>query len=124
METDSYIPRTEATQSRIQSFAFCLAAGIAVLFSIFFVVTNLSGYRESHEIALDSRVNPNDASVGSLVRLPGIGIVRAGRIVAYRESFVEKFGTGPAFRNYNDLQGVKGIGPKTAQNIREWLKFE
>ena len=30
----------------------------------------------------------------------------------------------PAFQNPNDLQKVKGIGPKTVENIREWLKFE
>jgi outer membrane protein assembly factor BamB len=29
-----------------------------------------------------------------------------------------------AFQNCDDLQKVKGIGPKTVENIREWLKFE
>ena len=124
METDSFTQQSSDRQNRIQAFAFCLAVSIAFLFSIFFVVTNLSGSGQSHKITLDSRVNPNDASVSSLVRLPGIGISRAERIVAYRESFIKKFGSGPAFQNYNDLQKVKGIGPKTAQDICEWLKFD
>ena len=92
METDNFIQQSDTRQNRIQSFAFCLAVSIAVLFSIFFVVPNLLGSGQSHEIAPDSRVNPNDASVSSLVRLPGIGIGRAEGIVAYRESFIKKFG--------------------------------
>jgi competence ComEA-like helix-hairpin-helix protein len=124
MLTDSFTQQSNDRQNKVQAFAFCLAVSMAVLFSIFFVVPNLLGSGQSHEIALDSRVNPNDASVSSLIRLPGIGISRADGIVAYRESFIEKSGPGPAFRNCDDLQKVKGIGPKTAQNICEWLKFE
>ena len=124
MLTDSFTQQSSGRQNRIQAFAFCLAVSMAVLFSIFFVVPNLLGSGQSHEIALDSRVNPNDASVSSLVRLPGIGIGRADGIVAYRKSFIKKFGHGSAFQNCDDLQKVKGIGPKTIQNIREWLKFE
>ena len=124
METDSFTQQSSDRQNRIQAFAFCLAVSIAFLFSIFFVVTNLSGSGQSHKITLDSRVNPNDASVSSLVRLPGIGISRAERIVAYRESFIKKFGPGPAFQNCNDLQKVKGIGPKIVENICQWLIFE
>ena len=56
-------------------------------------------------------------------RLPGIGDGRAKAIVAYRENFSERQ-NGKAFRNCDDLQKVKGIGPKTAEDICEWLKFE
>jgi DNA uptake protein ComE-like DNA-binding protein len=56
--------------------------------------------------------------------LPGIGIVKAGAIVAYRENFSREAGNNPAFRNCDDLQRVRGIGPKTAQDIDQWLKFE
>jgi len=56
--------------------------------------------------------------------LPGIGISRAGAIVAYRENIAEQNTGMPAFENPNDLQKVKGIGPKTVENISEWLKFE
>jgi competence ComEA-like helix-hairpin-helix protein len=77
----------------------------------------------SFEIGLDERVNPNDAPVASMVRLPGIGLGRAEAIVAYREN-LDKERHSKAFQNSDDLQKVKGIGPKTANNINQWLKFE
>jgi len=124
MIPDNFIQQSDTRQNKIQSFAFCLAMSIAVCFAICFVVAGLLGFGQSYEIALESRINPNNASVASLVRLPGIGIGRAGAIVAYRENLSEKMGSGPAFRNCDDLQKVKGIGPKTADNLCEWLKFE
>lgn len=113
----------EAGQKRIQSFAFVISVCVAVCFSLGFV-SEFVGTGQTCEIELESRINPNDASIASLVRLPGLGVGRAGAIVAYRESFSGKDGGSPAFRNCNDLQKVRGIGPKTVQNISEWLKFE
>lgn len=121
---------TEARQNRIQSFAFVIAASTCVFFSICFVVSGLTGSesavgrRPAGKIRLDEKINPNDAPVASLVRLPGIGISRAGEIVTYRENFVGKDSNRPAFRDYDDLQKVSGIGPKTVENISEWLRFE
>ena len=113
----------EAGQKRIQSFAFVISVCVAVCVSLGFV-SEFVGAGQTCEIELESRINPNDASIASLVRLPGVGVGRAGAIVAYRENFGGKDGESPAFRNCNDLQKVKGIGPKTVQNISEWLKFE
>jgi len=118
---------TEVRQNRIQSFAFVIAASVCVLFSVGFAVSSLVGFgaaSDGCEIELEGRINPNDAPVASLVRLPGIGIGKARAIVGYREEFSEQNGNKPAFQNPNDLQKVKGIGPKTVENIREWLKFE
>ncbi len=113
----------EAGQKRIQSFAFVISVGVAVCGSLGFV-SEFVGAGQTCEIELESRINPNDASIASLVRLPGVDVGRAGAIVAYRESFGGKDGESPAFRNCNDLQNVRGIGPKTVQNISEWLRFE
>ena len=74
-------------------------------------------------IELDGRINPNEAPVSSLVRLPGIGVSRAEAIVTYRENFREE-GQRKAFQDSDDLQNVKGIGPVTVQNTGKWLKFE
>ncbi|MHC4460953.1 MAG: ComEA family DNA-binding protein [Planctomycetota bacterium] len=114
----------EVRQNRIQSFAFVIATSVCVLFSVGFVASSLLTSGQSYEIELDQKINPNDAPVASLVRLPGIGIGKTRAIVAYREEFGEENGNKPAFQNPNDLQKVKGIGPKTVENIREWLKFE
>ena len=115
---------TDVRQSRIQSFAFVIATGAAVYFSICFAILSFVGSQQSCEIQLDSQINPNGAPMASLVRLPGIGVGRAGAIVNYREKFGSQETNSAAFRNCDDLQKVKGIGPKTAQNINQWLKFE
>ncbi len=120
--------QSEARQNAIQSFAFVISICVAVCFSYGFV-SNLvrSGSTFSGcEVEVESRINPNDAPVASLVRLPGIGMARASAIVTYRQrsEFVGEDSNSPAFRNCDDLQKVSGIGPKTIQNINEWLKFE
>ena len=126
MAADNFMRESDTRQKRIQSFAFVISVCVAVCFSCGFV-SNLVRFGTAFsgcEIELESRINPNDAPVASLVRLPGIGVGRAGAIVAYRENFSEKDSGSPAFRNCDDLQKVRGIGPKTAQNISQWLKFE
>ena len=113
----------EARQKNIQSFSFILSVCAAFFFCLGFV-SEFIGSGQSCEIKLESRINPNYASIESLVRLPGIGLSRAGAIVAYREKFSNANGENPVFQSSNDLQKVRGIGPKTVQNIGEWLKFE
>lgn len=123
MVSENYIRDSEAGQNRIQSFAFVISVFVCTLLCTCFAVSSFEAVRQSSVIELDERINPNEAPVSSLVRLPGIGISRAEAIVAYRES-VGKEGQSNAFENSDDLQKVKGIGPKTVQNISEWLKFE
>ncbi len=124
MATNNFGQQTQTGQNRIQSFAFVIAAGVCVLFSIALAASGLLGVGQSCQIVLDEQINPNDAPSASLVRLPGIGIGRAGAIVAYRDNFGKKNSNSRTFRNCEDLQKVKGIGPKTVENISEWLKFE
>jgi competence protein ComEA len=54
----------------------------------------------------------NSASVEEFVLLPGIGEVRANAIVRYRQEY------GP-FATVDELQRIKGIGPKTLSGLRE-----
>lgn len=113
-------------QNKIQSFAFVIGVFLALCFSLaIFGGTgrNKSDLSQSH-IELDGRLNPNSAPIESLVRLPGLGIGRAGAIVVYRDDFNEKNTGSPAFQNCDDLQKVKGIGVKTVQSISEWLRFD
>ncbi len=103
--------------------AFVISIVVAVCFS-WGLVANFAGHGQSYKIKLDEKINPNNAPAASLVRLSGIGISRAEAIVAYREEFNQKSKNRLAFQSCNDLQKVKGIGPKTVQNISQWLKFE
>ena len=116
----------QTRQNRIQSFAFVIGVCVAVCFSCGFVSNPGKGEStfDRCEIELEDRINPNYAPVESLVRLPGLGPGRAGAIVVFRENFHGKGGESPAFKNCDDLQKIKGIGPKTVQNISEWLKFD
>ena len=67
------------------------------------------------------RINPNSDSMASLVRLPGIGKARAMDIIYYRRQQQQN---GPAFGSTQDLQNIRGIGPKTAEKMSPWLTFE
>jgi competence ComEA-like helix-hairpin-helix protein len=58
-------------------------------------------------------VNVNAATPAELELLPGIGPALASRIIASREA------EGP-FTSVDDLQRVKGIGPKTVENLRAY----
>ncbi len=124
MVSDNVIQRAEIRQRRIQSFAFVISVCVCALFSIGFAVSSLAVVGEASGIELNERINPNDAPIASMVRLPGIGISRAEGIVAFREDLSKEDSNSRAFRSCDDLQKVRVIGPKTAQNIGEWLKFE
>ncbi len=58
------------------------------------------------------KVDLNTAAVEDLVRLPGIGEVLAGRIIAYREEHGR-------FTSVEGIVAVNGIGPKVLEEIRE-----
>jgi competence ComEA-like helix-hairpin-helix protein len=124
MSAESPIEKSDRLQTRIQSFAYVIAAGVCMLACVYFAASHVLGPERANRIELDEKINPNVAPVGNLMRLPGIGIGRAGAIVAYREDFGKTNSGGPAFKNADDLQKIKGIGPKTAKNMRQWLKFE
>ena len=124
MTIDNFTQQTEGEGDKIRSFAFVIAAGICVIFSFYFIVSGSDGSRGRYEIRLANQLNPNDAPAMSLARLPGIGAKRAEAIVAYRQDCAKQQDVGPVFQNVEDLQKVKGIGPKTAGEIDRWLKYE
>jgi len=58
------------------------------------------------------------------MRLPGIGAVRAASIVAYREQIGQEGDGRRAFRRCDELQKIKGIGPKTVEKIQDYMEFD
>jgi len=62
-------------------------------------------------------ININTAKEEDLIRLPGIGKVKAGRIIAYREEHGR-------FKDVDQLIEVKGIGKKTLERIRPLISIE
>jgi competence ComEA-like helix-hairpin-helix protein len=109
-------------QSRIQSFAYVVVVLAALCVSCLYSAAMPGFHRSAAGVRLESMINPNNAPVGSLVRLPGIGLTKAQAIVSYRESI--KITDSQPFCSFDDLQKVQGIGPKTAEGVAEFVKFE
>lgn len=70
---------------------------------------------------VEARVDPNTASWNELAGLPGIGEVLAKRIVEFRQSKADN--GSPAFKRPEDLEAIRGIGPKTAAKLAPHLRF-
>ncbi len=60
------------------------------------------------------QVDVNRADWPELIQLPGVGQVLAERWIAERER-------GGEFRSHDDLDRVRGIGPRTLERIRPYL---
>lgn len=66
-------------------------------------------------LVFEHRLDVNAADRLDWTQLPGIGETLADRIVADRETH------GP-FDSIDELRRVKGIGPKTIEALRPWLR--
>jgi comEA protein len=62
-------------------------------------------------------VNVNTATQSELELLPGIGAAYAKRIIEYRA-------THAPFKRIEDLDPIKGIGPRTIERLRPLVTFE
>ena len=71
---------------------------------------------------VESKVDPNAANWAELASLPGLGEVLAKRIVEYRQSQTGEPNKA-VFRRPEDLEAVRGIGPKTVAKLAKHLKF-
>jgi competence protein ComEA len=68
---------------------------------------------------LETQINPNTASLGELLTLPGIGPARAEAIVLYRNTHRQ----GRAFVVPEDLCQVHGLGPALVRDMAPWLSL-
>ncbi len=71
--------------------------------------------RAAKKAKLCGVLNPNQASFEQLQTLPGVGPALAARLVAARAEH--------PFRNLQDLDQVKGIGPAKLETLRPHLIF-
>lgn len=59
----------------------------------------------------------NEATTEDLLRLPGIGEVKAEQIIQYRTEH-------GGFRSVDELLEIKGIGEKTLEKLRDYVCVE
>ncbi|MDN5354499.1 MAG: competence protein ComEA [Candidatus Cloacimonadota bacterium] len=64
-----------------------------------------------------TKININKASIDELTGLPGIGTVKAEKIVKFREENGD-------FTKFDDILQVKGIGEKTLEKLKPLLSLE
>jgi competence protein ComEA len=62
-------------------------------------------------------LNLNTVDRGELIAIPGIGETLADAILSYRDEHTR-------FERLEDLNAVRGIGPKTIETLRPWVKVE
>ena len=117
--TASEHPGQNLSQSMALVVGVCLAVVVGSCFA-----SRVCARRDRWSVQLESRINPNTAGIGSMVRLPGIGLTRAQAIIAFRARTAEETGNPVVFGCPADLMQVRGIGPKTVEGLARWLRFE
>ncbi|MCE5187347.1 MAG: helix-hairpin-helix domain-containing protein [Planctomycetaceae bacterium] len=99
----------------IQSCRCLIAAGLCVAICSAGLIA--SANNKPPAVIVPEKINPNTAPIASLIRLPGIGKIRAMDIIDWRTAH------GP-FESAASLEPIRGIGPKTIETLSPWLTFE
>lgn len=73
--------------------------------------------KESGSDTENTKININKAGMDELVSLPYIGEVKAKAIIEYRNIY------GP-FKSIDELDNIKGIGPKTIERLRPYITVD
>jgi competence protein ComEA len=76
-----------------------------------------NSYAAEQDVVATEQISLNTATAQDLDRLPGVGPTTAAAIIAARSA------RGGAFSSVDDLLNVKGIGPKTFQKMRPYVKL-
>ena len=110
---------TDASAERINMAAF-LEDGMRIVVPHIATPqpTNLDGGPSDEPTATPAfPININTASLDELQFLPGIGVVKAQRILDYREE------NGP-FESIDELMNVTGIGPATFEQLKDLITVD
>ena len=117
MSMDAVAKKSNVSEPGPGISGFVAASAISVLLAGVFVYF-CCGSDDTGDLVLEGRINLNTASTAELMELPRIGIKTAEAIIEYRGQ------KQSVFKSIEDLQKVKGIGPKTAEQLQQWLVFE
>jgi hypothetical protein len=121
IESDASNRSKQSQKMTLWTRSCMLAAGFALAGLMVILAAMYWTHRQDPLEASPQRINPNTASMASLVRLPGVGKARAMDIIHYRQNQKKN---EAVFLSAPDLQAIRGIGPKTAAALEPWLTFK
>ena len=99
----------------IPLFCLILLTGLFIYRAFLFEPVELGTIAPIEQGQGNGKVNINTADADTLTMIPGIGPAIAERIIQYREKY------GP-FHKTEDIKKVSGIGDKTYEEIRKYIK--
>jgi competence protein ComEA len=92
----------------------CLTLALMVLCPLAPGIANAAGSKQ--DVPAAGQIDINNANAEQLTVIPGIGKVMAERIVQFRDQ-------NGSFKRIEDLLKIKGIGEKSFQKIRPYVKI-
>ena len=101
----------------LASFALPLSIRVAPKVSLQSDVEGAVSCLECNPLVFGQSLNINKAPIQHLVSLPSIGEQRAKDIVSHRTNFGD-------FEKLEDLDAVRGIGPKTLEKLQPYIVME
>lgn len=116
----------EVDNAKKERYFFAIIIGLTLLLGIsigiYYNKSPSQSVNQTQTISIDTKetkdkININTASEKVLSTLPGIGEVKAKRIIEYRK-------LNGNFRNINDLLNVDGVGKETLDSIKESVVTE
>jgi competence protein ComEA len=112
------VDRARGFRPREQKSVAALAGSALVLLAAMWIRSGGSGgvvdVDRAPPLVAKFQVDINRADWPELIQLPGVGQVLAERLIAERER-------GGPFRSHEDLDRVRGIGPRTLDRIKPYL---
>ena len=124
MTQNNYLLKDETEKTSAQICGLVVAVALCVLLGVSLATIYFIDTHRQAGMVLQDKINPNYACQASLVRLPNIGPSRAEAIIAYRKNFQNINSDSAVFKGPEQLQRVKGIGPKTVNGLAPLLVFE
>lgn len=115
--------RRDSEDQIVRAVGFVVGVCLCVVLGLGFAGKALKTFTHRPRLQIQGKINPNRAPTASLARLPSIGLTRANAIVVHRNEFTSQGGEGAAFHRPEDLRVIPGIGPRTVEDIRPWLRF-
>ena len=114
LAASSYSNTYRSSTSSSSSVSSTIAASSDIVTASNTAVSSTVSKSSSKASVISAPININTASQTELEQLPGIGVAMSQRIIDYRNQYGN-------FDSIDELQNVKGIGPKAFAKIKDYV---